>query len=275
MVELVFEETRDLPPLFTDEGKLSQILRNLISNALKFTEAGSIRVAATMSDQGDFVVFRVADSGIGIAPENLERIFHEFGQLENPIQQRVKGTGLGLPLSRRLAELLGGTLTVDSTPGVGSTFVATVPRVLSPPNGQLLPSRARQAPEGRPVKVLVVDDEEVARYVFKTNLASASFDVIQAKSGVEGLEKARREAPDVIFLDLIMDDMTGFEVLEELKQAPETRNIPVIILTSKALNKAEREQLADQTPAILSKADTSREILAEQIDRVLSTAGNR
>jgi CheY-like chemotaxis protein len=122
--------------------------------------------------------------------------------------------------------------------------------------------------------VLVIDDEEVARYVFKTNLSGAAYDVIQARSGVEGLEKARREAPDVIFLDLIMGDMAGLEVLEELKRAPDTRDIPVIVLTSKALQGAEREQLAARTAAILSKADTSRETLVEQIERLLGPATN-
>ena len=127
-VELVFEDAGAMPPLRTDEGKVGQILRNLISNALKFTEQGDVRVSAEVL-AGDRVAFRVADTGIGIAPENLELIFKEFAQVENPLQRRAHGTGLGLPLSRKLAEFLGGSLGVRSTPGVGSVFTAVLPLV--------------------------------------------------------------------------------------------------------------------------------------------------
>ena len=125
-VALVFEEPADLPGLTTDEGKLSQILRNLISNALKFTEQGEVRVTATGEPDGR-VTFVVADTGIGIAPEDQERIFEEFSQLESALQRRATGAGLGLPLSRKLAEVLGGELTLSSTPGVGSVFTVSIP----------------------------------------------------------------------------------------------------------------------------------------------------
>jgi signal transduction histidine kinase len=137
-VVLTIDEPGPLPTLVTDEGKLSQILRNLIANALKFTERGEIRVHALPGSDGR-VVFTVADTGIGIAPEDQERIFEEFSQLESALQRRATGAGLGLPLSRKLAELLGGGLTVASVPGEGSTFTVTVagrfvePRRLSDP----------------------------------------------------------------------------------------------------------------------------------------------
>src|SRR5262249_18509435 len=107
-VSLTFEPTTELPPLYTDEGKVSQILRNLISNALKFTEHGEVRVSAGLAADGRTVSFAVADTGIGIAPEDQERIFQEFGQVDSRVQRKVRGTGLGLPLSRKLAQLLGG-----------------------------------------------------------------------------------------------------------------------------------------------------------------------
>jgi signal transduction histidine kinase len=125
-VALVFEEPANLPGLVTDEGKLSQILRNLISNALKFTEQGEVRVTAAYEPAGR-VTFVVADTGIGIAPEDQERIFEEFSQLDSALQRRATGAGLGLPLSRKLAELLGGELTLSSTPGAGSTFTVSIP----------------------------------------------------------------------------------------------------------------------------------------------------
>ena len=107
---LVFEEPEDVPPLYSDESKVSQILRNFISNALKYTERGEVRVSARLTPQRDAVEFSVADTGIGIPEADLARVFDEFVQIENPLQRRVKGTGLGLPLSKRLAELLGGTI---------------------------------------------------------------------------------------------------------------------------------------------------------------------
>jgi len=126
-VELVFEEPVGLPTLETDEGKVSQILRNFISNALKFTERGEVQVSAQW--RGDRVVFAVADTGIGIAPQDQELIFQEYTQLDSHVQRRVRGIGLGLPLSRRLAELLGGRILLESEPGVGSTFSLDVPVV--------------------------------------------------------------------------------------------------------------------------------------------------
>jgi signal transduction histidine kinase len=126
-VELNFEETNGNLTLFTDEGKLTQILRNLISNALKFTQHGEVRVQCAVSEQGDTVHFSVIDTGIGIAESDLQLIFEEFSQVENPLQKRSKGTGLGLPLCRKLAELIGGTVNVSSTLGSGSTFILSIP----------------------------------------------------------------------------------------------------------------------------------------------------
>jgi signal transduction histidine kinase len=125
-VELVFDDVAGVPPLQTDEGKLGQILRNLISNALKFTERGEVRVSMQLRSN-DRVAFLVADTGIGIAAEDQERIFQEFSQLENPLQRHAHGTGLGLPLSRKLAEFLGGSLDVRSTPGEGAVFTVVIP----------------------------------------------------------------------------------------------------------------------------------------------------
>jgi len=130
-VELVFEN--EVPEAFeSDEGKISQILRNFISNALKFTEQGSVRVRATADDAAGTITFAVTDTGIGIEAEHLQLIFEEFAQVENPLQRRSKGTGLGLPLCRRLAELLGGRVEVASRPGVGSTFMLTLRRRFTP-----------------------------------------------------------------------------------------------------------------------------------------------
>lgn len=126
-VDLVFEEPPTLVPLFTDHKKLSQILRNFISNALKFTPSGSVRVTASFDADGSQVTFAVIDTGIGIPKEQQETLFQDFVQLDTILQKRLRGTGLGLSLSKRLAQLLGGTVSLVSEPGVGSTFSVTVP----------------------------------------------------------------------------------------------------------------------------------------------------
>jgi signal transduction histidine kinase len=125
-VHLVFEEPHDVPKLYTDDRKLSQILRNFISNALKFTPRGEVRVAAKF--EGDErITFSVADTGIGIAAEFHQSIFDDFSQVQSALQKRLRGTGLGLSLSKKLAELLGGSVRLESEPGKGSTFSVTIP----------------------------------------------------------------------------------------------------------------------------------------------------
>ena len=126
-VSLVLDEPVGVPRIFTDDKKLSHILRNYISNAVKFTDAGEVRVSARSDDDGRTVTFSVSDTGIGIAPEYHAAIFEDFVQVDSPVQKRLRGTGLGLSLSRKLAELLGGNVAVKSELGKGSTFSVTVP----------------------------------------------------------------------------------------------------------------------------------------------------
>lgn len=128
-VMLTFDEAVGATQLYSDDKKLSQILRNFISNALKFTPKGEVTVRATPRDDG-FIVFSVSDTGIGIPPEHLEHIFEDFVQVQNNLQRRYRGTGLGLALSRKLARLLGGDVSVESTVGKGSTFSVAIPSTL-------------------------------------------------------------------------------------------------------------------------------------------------
>jgi signal transduction histidine kinase len=128
-VALAFEEPRGIPPLSTDRGKVLQILRNLVCNALRFTEHGEVRVSAMLTPDGQAVEFRVTDTGVGIAPEDQQRIFEQFVQLRSPGQEQVRGVGLGLSLVREFTQLLKGRVTVQSQPDVGSTFSAVIPLV--------------------------------------------------------------------------------------------------------------------------------------------------
>ncbi len=390
-VVLTFEDGDSIPELYSDEAKVSQILRNFISNALKFTERGEVRVSAALGENGT-VIFSVADTGIGIAAEDQERIFQEWTQIEGKLQRTVKGTGLGLPLSKKFAQLLGGDVSVKSEPGLGSTFFATIPlnfagetEIVSVPelereldaakspvlivednaetlfiyekylkgtrfqaipaksikeahqalgsfrpvaivldvllqgehSWELLQELKRSVPDmnipvfvvtvidnrekalalgadgfhTKPVdrhwliqnlqnavwnlqarKLLVIDDEEVSRYLVRSVLAQTNVRIIEAATGRDGLQKAKDEQPAMIILDLSMPDSSGFEVLRRLKENPHTSAIPVIIHTSKVLDDHEREMLSDAV-MIVSKESESRERLLQTFTEAFNRAG--
>jgi signal transduction histidine kinase/CheY-like chemotaxis protein len=390
-IALIFEEPVGIPNLFTDEGKVAQILRNFVSNALKFTQQGEVRVTAGLVDNA--IMFSVVDTGIGIAAADQERIFEDFIQIESQLQKQVKGTGLGLPLSRKLAELLGGTVSVSSELGRGSTFSVTIPIVypgatdsplLPQPNWQLDPTRTpvlvvedhaetlltykkylerspyqviaaqtldeakqvlqtlnpvaiildillkeqptwaflaelkeNEATRGIPVLVstiinnekramalgadgflikpadrlsllhklnklitreqpqtlLLIDDDPAARYVLKQLLATTSLTILEAADGREGVQLAQVEQPQVIVLDLAMPDMSGTQVLEQLKRDPATRTIPIIINTSTLLDAEAQQDLANRSVAILSKETSSQAEAITQLRQALIQAG--
>jgi len=379
-VDLVFEDTSDLAPLHTDEGKVSQILRNLISNALKFTPSGTVSVRA-QSVGGGRIEFAVIDTGIGIAPEHHETIFKEFSQVENPLQERYRGTGLGLPLCRNLAMLLGGEIFLESEIGRGSTFHLTIPAVyvgetVSAEQSEALPApefhrtpvlylednpgeaqyveallretefqpilvssvaqaevwtarhtpavlitdvyvgedqawgfidRFRERVPGVPVmvtsahdhssdarghgastflrkpidpdllmtelrrmtstfgtrRILIVDDNEVSRYVLRELLSQPWLQISEASNGTQALDYLREGRPDAVILDLLMPDMSGFEILRELRSRAETENLPVLIYTSKPLSEQERLQLETLRAAIVRKEDISSRLSAQ------------
>jgi signal transduction histidine kinase len=279
-VRLVFEASSGLSPLQTDEGKLTQVLRNFLSNAVKFTVRGEIRLAARPGP-GDTIIFAVADTGIGIAPEDLPRIFDEFGQIENPLQARSKGTGLGMSLARKLAELLGGGVAVESEPGSGSTFTVSIPRIYRAP-GEPVPSSGDAAPSSQggvtrrtsPTRALIVDDQEEERYLLRVLLLSfGAFDLIEAPSGEEAVRLAIDRRPDVILLDLGLPDITGFQVLDRLKSDDRTRGIPVIIHTARILDTTELRLLEGRVVSVMDKAPRSQEVGAEQLRGSLQGLG--
>jgi len=383
-LSLVFEDPVDVPPLFSDESKVSQILRNFISNALKYTERGEVRVKAQVTPDRRAVEFTVADTGIGIPAEDLPRVFDEFVQIENPLQRRVKGTGLGLPLSKRLADLLGGRIAAQSTWGTGSTFSVTIPlrysdatqpelgliepgrvgvlvvedseedlllyeRVLSGTRFQVIPARSvasavtaldavtpaailldvrlqgqdswdflarvkrdqrlaripviivsgvQEPQKGialgadeycvKPVRrewlintletlvrrpsarrVLVIDDEETARFIVRGLLGDAEHELVEAATGRDGLRRARESKPDVILVDLRLTDMTGIDVCERLGEEPSTASVPVVLVTSHRLSDDERRRFGSKR-TLLSKSGLTREVLRTTIQSVIA-----
>jgi signal transduction histidine kinase len=273
-VALRFEVEPELPAITTDELKLSQILRNLVANAIKFTEQGFVAVRARRG-AADQIVFEIEDSGIGIAPEHHELIFREFAQVDGHVQPRMRGSGLGLPLSRRLAELLGGTLGVMSMPGAGSTFQLVLPiehrgdAVADAPAPDVPVVVAVRPTPGVP-RILVIDDDLASRYVLRRWLGGR-YAIDEAASGQEGLRMAA-DHPDAIFLDVVMPDLTGFEVIEKLKAAATTRDIPVVVYTALALGANDRARLG-AAAAILRKSTSSRVADRAAIEDALVKAG--
>jgi signal transduction histidine kinase/DNA-binding response OmpR family regulator len=233
-VNLVFDEPEGIPLMRTDEGKVSQILRNFISNAIKFTEQGEVRVYAMLSEGGQAVTFKVSDTGIGIAEDDQRRIFDEWSQIENPIQRKIKGTGLGLPLCRKLVDLLGGTISVTSRPGVGSTFEATIPIVYAwaEPDDAARIDPSQWQPDENRLPVLVVEDEPETLLLYETFLRGTGFQTIAAGSVRQARETLRHHRVVAIVLDVLLPDETAWQWLAELKGQEATREIPVLVASS-------------------------------------------
>ena len=231
LVALRFEDASELPEMHTDEGKVSQILRNLISNALKFTERGEIRVSAVLSEDGSAIVFSVADTGIGVPKEDHERIFEEFTQVRSALQARVKGTGLGLPLCRRLATLLGGSIALESRPGQGSTFSVTLPvRHANAPTEVSVPEAAIVVPSRTPV--LVVEDQPELQHFYETLLRGTHYDAVAAHTVRHAKDVLTRVRPAAIVLDIMLGNENAWRWLADLKGSAETAWLPVIIVSS-------------------------------------------
>ncbi|CAH0230383.1 Autoinducer 2 sensor kinase/phosphatase LuxQ [Massilia sp. Bi118] len=292
--------------IHTDRQRLEQILKNLLSNAVKFTDAGRVRLTVSANADG-WVQFMVQDSGIGIAPDQQDKIFDAFHQADGSTARKYGGTGLGLSISRDLTSLLGGTLTLASTPGEGSTFTLSLPRngavAATPPAPQLVhaappmrtPAPAPAAPEtqeaapagprfdddrleaasGRRTALVIEDEPEFARILY--GLAhDMDFRCLVGLTAAEGLELAAAENPDAILLDMRLPDRSGLSVLQQLKENPSTRHIPVHVVSSQenggealhlgaigyALKPTTREQLEEVFVKLKEKS-------AQKVKRVL------
>jgi signal transduction histidine kinase/CheY-like chemotaxis protein len=228
----------DLGSMRADLTRVRQIVLNLLSNACKFTENGEVSLEAGRQRSGgrNWLVVSVADSGIGMSPEQMTRLFQEFSQADSKTTRRYGGTGLGLAISRRLARLMGGDIEVVSTLGEGSTFTVRLPLEVDEPAADAVePALPREPPATAARKptdtVLVVDDDPTARDLMRRFLAREGFDVVTANDGKEGLALARKLAPSLITLDVLMPGLDGWDVLRKLKADPELALIPVMMLT--------------------------------------------
>src|SRR5581483_5607076 len=229
-VKLVFDEPDQDIEIFSDEGKVSQILRNFISNALKFTERGEVRVSV-ISDHNDTLRFAVTDTGIGIAPEHQERIFDEWMQVEGKLQKVAKGSGLGLPLSRKLAQLLGGDVYVQSQLGSGSTFVAVIPVSFAGETEVVYVPDVKRELDSTKLPVLVVEDNREAMFIYQKYLKGSDFQVVPATDVKEARQALRSFRPLAIVLDVLLQGEHSWDLLRELKHDSSTRDLPVFVVT--------------------------------------------
>jgi PAS domain S-box-containing protein len=235
--QLVTDFADDIGSVRVDLTKLRQALFNLLSNAAKFTENGTVTMAAssfTRDDEGWFRI-SVTDTGIGISGDKLEQVFEEFSQADASTTREYGGTGLGLPISKRFCQMMGGDIIVSSTPGEGSTFTIELPSKVD----ALEAARAatmEDEPETAAVvggsnPILVIDDDADSRDLIKRTLEAEGYDVVTAADGRSGLEIARTVNPSLITLDVMMPEMDGWAVLTELKADQGLRNVPVMMVT--------------------------------------------
>ena len=232
---LALELAAGLGTADTDLVKTRQVLLNLLSNAAKFTENGTITLSAsreTGPDGGDWLRVSVRDSGIGMSADELAKLFQRFSQADVSTTRRFGGTGLGLSLTKAFAEMLGGRVTVASAPGQGSTFTLHLPAVYAP----AADAGGAETPEGREDPawdlVLVIDDDADQRALITRVLRREKFRVRVAADGRSGLAEARRLRPRAILLDVLMPGIDGWSVLTELKADPDLSAIPVVMVTS-------------------------------------------
>ncbi|WP_439944662.1 ATP-binding protein [Streptomyces sp. BBFR115] len=286
-VDLRIPDHIPLRPLVTDEVMLTRILRNVLSNALKFTVGGrvALEVAEEEREDGDRFVFRVQDTGVGIPAEELERVFEEFYQVRGPHQRGRAGTGLGLPYARRLTELLGGRLTLDSEVGRGTRVTIEIPARLGRGPGDATaavtgaeppphPDAARPAEpvpptgSGGPLvgSVVVVDDDETFLTAVRPLLAAVAGSVTVVTDSGRAVATVERERPDAVLLDLDMPGPDGYEVHRQLAANPATAAVPVVVLTALEAGDVDRARLAG-VRAVLNKSRLTAADLAAALPR--------
>jgi GAF domain-containing protein/DNA-binding response OmpR family regulator/anti-sigma regulatory factor (Ser/Thr protein kinase) len=228
----------NLSEMHADLTKVRQALFNLLSNACKFTKQGTItlNVFKEAVDGSAWLRFRVTDTGIGMTPEHMEKLFQAFSQADASTTRQFGGTGLGLAISRKFCQMMGGDITVESTFGEGSTFTIQLPKevtdrkVLQAPAVGEVPQRAVAVPEEAPT-VLVIDDDPAVRDLMQRMLSKEGLRVVAAADGKQGLRLAKELHPDTITLDVLMPGMDGWAVLAALKEDPALADIPVVMIT--------------------------------------------
>ncbi len=226
------------------------MLLNLVGNAIKFTEVGEVRMEVTVSD-GTFVV-SVVDTGPGISAADQARIFEEFQQADSSSTRNKGGTGLGLAIAKRIVEMHGGRIWVESTVGAGLDLPVHA-------------AGARRAASGGPVskRILVVEDHEENRRILRLLLTKAGFELIEAETGEDGVRLAETERPDLILMDIQLPGLDGYEATRRIKANPELRAVPLIVVTSYALSGDDVKAFEAGCDAYVTKPFVPRQLLAK------------
>ncbi len=260
-ISFIYEAQSPLPTcVHADERRLRQIMLHLLGNALKFTEQGEVSLKISYSYQE--AVFQIEDTGCGIISGEFENIFLPFQQLCDKKHQ-TEGTGLGLSITKKLVELMGGKLHVESTVGKGSTFWVMIKLSEVPGFERLEPTKKSLIIgfKGTPHKILVIDDEDVTRTFIVTLLTSLGFDVIESVNGKEGVEKALVFKPDVILMDLMMPLMNGFEATRRIRQSSELKEVVIIAISGSVYEQDRKDSLLVGCNDFIAKPIQSDELL--------------
>ncbi len=234
--KLVITKSEHVGVMYADLTKVRQVLFNLLSNASKFTERGQVTLDVDRKTEadGDWLVFRVIDTGLGMNDEQMGRLFKEFSQADSSTTRKFGGTGLGLAISKQFCVMMGGDVTVESEPGKGSTFTVMLPAVVSLSSDVIKNGNINSETTLKPgvgFTVLVIDDDPSVRELLQRFLEKEGFRVETATNGKDGLRRAKELKPNVITLDVMMPGMDGWAVITALKADPETAHIPVVMLT--------------------------------------------
>ncbi len=217
-------------PLVTDPFRIKQILTNLVSNACKFTAKGSVKVTAWLEEK-HILNIEVKDTGIGISKDQKEKVFEEFSQEDNSIEKRFGGSGLGLAITKKLTDLLQGSINLESEPGKGSTFLVRIP-VKTAPDAPLKEKESKEKVKNLgKYSVLLVDDEPAQLGLLKELIKSTGMSYFTARNGKEAIVKLRSEKIDLVLTDIQMPDMNGIDLLKEIKTSREIPRVPVIALS--------------------------------------------
>ncbi|GAB4367224.1 MAG: hypothetical protein Kow00121_05300 [Elainellaceae cyanobacterium] len=259
----------DLTEIEVDERRIRQVLVNLLSNAVKFTpDGGSVQLRARADSFRETIEISITDTGIGIAPENIGKLFQPFVQLDSTLSRKYAGTGLGLALVRRIAELHGGSVTLESQEGKGSRFTVTLPWTAVHPSEAVAEPEVAQLQKLDLQQVLIVEDSQAAANQVARYLTELGAKTIVHPCGSGAVQIALQSQPDVIILDILLPDRTGWEVLAELKANPATQAIPVIMIS---VVDEQSRSLAMGADAHLLKPFT-RQQLQQTLSRVIITA---
>ncbi|MDO1558907.1 ATP-binding protein [Brevundimonas sp. 2R-24] len=258
-LEFITEVKGEVPAVvLLDPLRVSQVLHNLLSNAVKFTEQGHVRLCLTserIADDRARFTFAVSDTGPGISPEDQQRLFEPFTQLDASSTRRFGGTGLGLTISRRLAEMMGGDITVQSVKGDGSTFTLTLEAEVKAWESEACETCAETEAAGqRPLRVLVVEDHPVNRMIIEAWMSSVGHTTVCAENGQLGLDRASEQPFDLILMDVNMPVMDGLEATRQLRASPgPNRESPVVVLSASARAEDHEAGLAAGADAYLNK----------------------